>query len=567
MEGRAKRLSWGPDLNPDPGRGPSEMLKDLVLKWFLTTQVALLVQDGNVPVWFHGFITRKEPSLLNRQAEDLLKGTELGCFLIRLNERSFGYILSYRGKDRYRHFVIGYQRNGRYAISGDTQTHQSLAELVSFYQKTDLEPFSERLTVACPKTIFMLSLDDVASLSPRETTGDGVTSLVFLSIPFLPTLFQDEETSVYDEISLDRQTSSKRSSVPGVPVRTSPSTAKPAKENVNNQPTKPGRKLLDQQTSLSKEKGDPSTEDPDDAPPLPARSSLLVSQSFEEDSSDEGNFVEKNHVDHRSPEVPRNPSKGVSDDSQKPEGPDQANSSSSRKKTSSLFAMAKQADRSHSKKINLVKATPLETIYSEIGLDQDTASWMFPEPLSGQSSLTPPKKATLSSPLSTPPKLSPKLPSKPKVSTEPPRASHSTSPVMDKDPQKPKTLPGSPMYGQIHKMKTQQSAMSTSNTYEEVPFGWMKKAAPEPESEKLAEETYNQISPKSGGSLKPEAEDPYEKIPHHFTKGSPTKKHVLAMENPYQQSPFSPAKGVEAKPSQKSDKPRRFFFTDKKTKF
>ncbi|XP_062819654.1 SH2 domain-containing protein 7 [Anolis carolinensis] len=433
-----------------------------------------------------------------------------------------------RGKDRYRHFVIGYQRNGRYAISGDTQTHQSLAELVSFYQKTDLEPFSERLTVACPK---------------------------------------DEETSVYDEISLDRQTSSKRSSVPGVPVRTSPSTAKPAKENVNNQPTKPGRKLLDQQTSLSKEKGDPSTEDPDDAPPLPARSSLLVSQSFEEDSSDEGNFVEKNHVDHRSPEVPRNPSKGVSDDSQKPEGPDQANSSSSRKKTSSLFAMAKQADRSHSKKINLVKATPLETIYSEIGLDQDTASWMFPEPLSGQSSLTPPKKATLSSPLSTPPKLSPKLPSKPKVSTEPPRASHSTSPVMDKDPQKPKTLPGSPMYGQIHKMKTQQSAMSTSNTYEEVPFGWMKKAAPEPESEKLAEETYNQISPKSGGSLKPEAEDPYEKIPHHFTKGSPTKKHVLAMENPYQQSPFSPAKGVEAKPSQKSDKPRRFFFTDKKTKF
>ncbi|XP_060611883.2 SH2 domain-containing protein 7 [Anolis sagrei] len=533
MEDRAKWLSLGKESNPDPEKGSSDMLEDLVLKWFLTTQVPLILQDGDLPAWFHGFITRK-------QAEDLLKGTEFGCFLIRVNKRSFSYILSYRGKDRIRHFVIAGQRNGRYAISGDTQTHQSLAELVGFYQKTDLEPYSEKLTVACSK---------------------------------------DEETSVYDEITLDRQTSSKHSSMAGVPVRTSPSTTKPAKENVNSQPAKPGKKLWDQQKSLSKEKGDPSTEDPDDAPPLPARSNLLVSQSFEEDSSGEGNFVKKDRVDNRSPEVPRKPSKGDTEESQKPEGPDQANSSSSRKKTSSLFAMAKQVDRSHSKKINLVEATPLETIYSEIGLDQDKGSWLFPDSRSGQSSLTPSKKTTLSSPTSTPPKLSPKLPSKPKASMElqgsqPPLAPHLTSPVLDQDPQKPnhaKTLPESPMYGQIHKMKSQQSATSPSdkmsNAYEEVSFGWMKNVAPEPESEKLVKETYDQISPKSRGSLKPEAEDPYEKIPLHFTKGSPSKKHALAMENPYKQTPFGPAKGVEAKPSQKSDKPRRFFFTDKKTKF
>ncbi|XP_042329929.1 SH2 domain-containing protein 7 [Sceloporus undulatus] len=157
-----------------------------------------------------------------------------------------------RGKDRCRHFVISHQRNGYYAISGDTQTHPSLAELISYYQRTEIEPFSEKLTVACSK---------------------------------------QEETSVYDKISLEQQTSSKQSST-GAPMLTrqvSGSSPIPAKANTSNQPKKQGKKLQEQKKSLSKEKPDLSPEDPDDAPPVPARSNLLLSESFEDD------FKENNH--------------------------------------------------------------------------------------------------------------------------------------------------------------------------------------------------------------------------------------------------------------------------------
>uniref|UniRef100_A0A670ZPT0 SH2 domain-containing protein n=1 Tax=Pseudonaja textilis TaxID=8673 RepID=A0A670ZPT0_PSETE len=75
---------------PSSGREgqPSGMLKDLILRWFLETQIVLLLQDGRLPDWFHGF--------LSREAETLLENEEFGCFLIRLNEKAFGYILSYR---------------------------------------------------------------------------------------------------------------------------------------------------------------------------------------------------------------------------------------------------------------------------------------------------------------------------------------------------------------------------------------------------------------------------------------------------------------------------------------
>ncbi|NXA41123.1 SH2D7 protein, partial [Eudromia elegans] len=56
-----------------------------------------------------------------------------------------------RGKDRCRHFVISYLSNGHYVVSGDTCTHDSLAELISYYQTAAIEPFGERLTIAYAK--------------------------------------------------------------------------------------------------------------------------------------------------------------------------------------------------------------------------------------------------------------------------------------------------------------------------------------------------------------------------------------------------------------------------------
>lgn len=56
-----------------------------------------------------------------------------------------------RGSDRCRHFVINQLRNRRYLISGDTQSHGTLAELVHHYQEVQFEPFGETLSAACPR--------------------------------------------------------------------------------------------------------------------------------------------------------------------------------------------------------------------------------------------------------------------------------------------------------------------------------------------------------------------------------------------------------------------------------
>uniref|UniRef100_H2ZTU0 SH2 domain-containing protein n=1 Tax=Latimeria chalumnae TaxID=7897 RepID=H2ZTU0_LATCH len=115
--------------------------KELALKWFTETQAPLILQNGILPEWFHGFISRKE-------AEDLLKDKAFGCFLVRLSDKALGYILSYRhfrGKDRCRHFVINQLKDGKYAVSGDTCTHDSLTALINHYRTSQIEPFQEYL--------------------------------------------------------------------------------------------------------------------------------------------------------------------------------------------------------------------------------------------------------------------------------------------------------------------------------------------------------------------------------------------------------------------------------------
>ncbi|XP_073657420.1 SH2 domain-containing protein 7 isoform X2 [Tursiops truncatus] len=48
------------------------------------------------------------------------------------------------------HLVLQLQ-NRRYLISGDTQSHGTLAELVRHYQEVQFEPFGETLAAACPR--------------------------------------------------------------------------------------------------------------------------------------------------------------------------------------------------------------------------------------------------------------------------------------------------------------------------------------------------------------------------------------------------------------------------------
>ncbi|XP_036073242.1 SH2 domain-containing protein 7 isoform X1 [Oryzias melastigma] len=132
-----KRL--GADLHAEAAEGG---LKELVLSWFQETQAPQMMSDGNFPVWFQGLAPRKH-------AEDLLRDKGVGSFLIRLSDKAIGYILSYKGQDRCRHFVITQNQHGQFMVAGDCELFGSLNELIEHYRVSPIQPFGECLTFSC----------------------------------------------------------------------------------------------------------------------------------------------------------------------------------------------------------------------------------------------------------------------------------------------------------------------------------------------------------------------------------------------------------------------------------
>uniref|UniRef100_A0A8C6SNA4 SH2 domain-containing protein n=1 Tax=Neogobius melanostomus TaxID=47308 RepID=A0A8C6SNA4_9GOBI len=117
-------------------------LRELISTWFIQTQASLISHNGLFPNWFLGFISRKD-------AEDILKDQQLGCFLIRLSDKALGYILSYRGRDRFRHFVINQSESGQFIVQGDNVGHDTVSELIGYFKEKPIEPFGEYLTTSC----------------------------------------------------------------------------------------------------------------------------------------------------------------------------------------------------------------------------------------------------------------------------------------------------------------------------------------------------------------------------------------------------------------------------------
>ncbi|XP_054999404.1 SH2 domain-containing protein 7 [Sorex araneus] len=225
MEGSRSSLGLGRGQRVSAESQAMANLQNLALRWFTETQASFILQNGVLPPWFHGFITRKE-------TEQLLRDKSLGSFLIRLSDRATGYILSYRGRDRCRHFLINQLPNRRYLISGDVQSHGTLAELLSHYQQVQLEPFGETLATACPR---------------------------------------EEDSELYDAISLGLQQTSASAPVP-LPVapeqasslRTSP---KPQDSFLH------GKRSPESQVTVPKEEDIQAS---DKVPPLPERSASLL---------------------------------------------------------------------------------------------------------------------------------------------------------------------------------------------------------------------------------------------------------------------------------------------------
>ncbi|XP_056596329.1 uncharacterized protein LOC130414452 [Triplophysa dalaica] len=148
------------------GENTESRLRELALKWFTETQAPLILHNGNFPEWFQGFISRKD-------AEEHLKDKKLGCFLIRLSDKATGYILSYKGRDRCRHFVINQHKDGRFIVTGDTEMHDSLTSLIEFYKIRPIEPFGEYLTSSC----FESSTSELYDVIHVEQRGQAALSV------------------------------------------------------------------------------------------------------------------------------------------------------------------------------------------------------------------------------------------------------------------------------------------------------------------------------------------------------------------------------------------------------
>lgn len=74
------------------------------------------------------------PGIISRQdAEDLLSEASTGSFLVRVSEKMLGYVLSYRGMQEYKHFLID-ATDSCYMLLGDQIRFMSLGELVGYHK-------------------------------------------------------------------------------------------------------------------------------------------------------------------------------------------------------------------------------------------------------------------------------------------------------------------------------------------------------------------------------------------------------------------------------------------------
>ncbi|CAH0382183.1 unnamed protein product [Bemisia tabaci] len=106
--------------------------KEAIIQWYQTSEfprgTGLTSDRTSVAPWFHGLITRQE-------AESLLSTRPVGSFLVRLSEKIWGYAISYRAVDRYKHYLIDVSPSHYQFFGANQLSHNSLCDLIQYHQK------------------------------------------------------------------------------------------------------------------------------------------------------------------------------------------------------------------------------------------------------------------------------------------------------------------------------------------------------------------------------------------------------------------------------------------------
>lgn len=110
--------------------------QEAVVQWYRNTEFPKrtgIDPSGKLEKWFHGLLNRND-------AEAQLANEEQGTFLVRISEKIWGYAISYKDVDRYKHYLVD-ASNGKYQFLGQNQlTHNSLSEY-NFYIKRSIKEY------------------------------------------------------------------------------------------------------------------------------------------------------------------------------------------------------------------------------------------------------------------------------------------------------------------------------------------------------------------------------------------------------------------------------------------
>ncbi|XP_006976476.3 SH2 domain-containing protein 2A [Peromyscus maniculatus bairdii] len=156
-----------------PGKGDLSLQAE-TRAWVQKTQAHWLLLR-TAPVWFHGFITRRE-------AERLLQPQPQGCYLVRFSESTVTFVLSYRSRTCCRHFLLAQLGDGRHVVLGEDSAHAQLQDLLQHYTEFPLSPYGETLTqplarqTAQPAGLSLRTESD--SGSKRQDDPDSQSSLL-----------------------------------------------------------------------------------------------------------------------------------------------------------------------------------------------------------------------------------------------------------------------------------------------------------------------------------------------------------------------------------------------------